>query len=760
MKDYTNTSRTADSTAMRLLHSDGLVMICLYAAALVIHTLMAQCVTIFNLTPDEYSVTAIAAYANGFDWSSTVSTGGYYGYFQGLLYTPIFRLTDDPYLRYKLMVILNGAVMSLAPVIIYYLSRKSFGIGKPSSALFAAVCGLYPCYMLLTKFTWNETMCNILPWIFLLLAYKALSCTETVKKQVFSALGGLTLVAAYATHGRMLALLAAGVVLVIVAFFVMKKRIFCFTGFSISIAVAFIGDKLLKSYFQNALWLTGETGSAPANTIEKMTSRLSGIDGDMIADFFKALIGHLFYFISSTWGFGAICMVLIIAGVVFYIKRRCDITDCVKEGKDAPEDYLPANDAVMTIFTLLVMAAVFVVSVAFKGSSNVLTQRSDTLIYGRYTEVFYPIAIFTALLLIYRKKLTLIHSFSALAGAAVINALTVAFIVPVVTNGTRMVSGMILGIAPIRWGEKIKDLPTNDTFLKIIITVMAVLIAFTLAHILLRNRKRLYLIYALPLAGLLIYTNIYCYINYNVNQSRNAAVGAENMDEVLSVLNGSGFDSVCCFGVSKEKYVKGQFLYPEMEFIIADNFSELSALSKTPDLIIADREDNLNLWVEDVCLVGDINRTMHLYACTDEAKLWAEEQGLALYENGIIRYSGKELPSTAAVEKTEKSSVLPPKSAIYTNYTLLYKPGTYYITVTGESLDGDATTLTLTSDKGANKLPYTITGQSADTLRIALTVDAKTQSVRFKISNNNGFPIRVDSLTIEKSEDVSAYSLR
>ena len=760
MKDYTNTSRTADSTAMRLLHSDGLVMICLYAAALVIHTLMAQCVTIFNLTPDEYSVTAIAAYANGFDWSSTVSTGGYYGYFQGLLYTPIFRLTDDPYLRYKLMVILNGAVMSLAPVIIYYLSRKRFGIGKPSSALFAAVCGLYPCYMLLTKFTWNETMCNILPWIFLLLAYKALSCTETVKKQVFSALGGLTLVAAYATHGRMLALLAAGVVLVIVAFFVMKKRIFCFTGFSISIAVAFIGDKLLKSYFQNALWLTGETGSAPANTIEKMTSRLSGIDGDMIADFFKALIGHLFYFISSTWGFGAICMVLIIAGVVFYIKRRCDITDCVKEGKDAPEDYLPANDAVMTIFTLLVMVAVFVVSVAFKGSSNVLTQRSDTLIYGRYTEVFYPIAIFTALLLIYRKKLTLIHSFSALAGAAVINALTVAFVVPVVTNGTRMVSGMILGIAPMRWGEKIKDLPTNDTFLKIIITVMAVLIAFTLAHILLRNRKRLYLIYALPLAGLLIYTNIYCYINYNVNQSRNAAVGAENMDEVLSVLNGSGFDSVCCFGVSKEKYVKGQFLYPEMEFIIADNFSELSALSKTPDLIIADREDNLNLWVEDVCLVGDINRTMHLYACTDEAKLWAEEQGLALYENGIIRYSGKELPSTAAVEKTEKSSVLPPKSAIYTNYTLLYKPGTYYITVTGKSLDGDATTLTLTSDKGANKLPYTITEQSADTLRIALTVDAKTQSVRFKISNNNGFPIRVDSLTIEKSEDVSAYSLR
>ncbi len=738
---------------------DGIIIMCLYLVAFAVHTLMAQCVTIFNLTPDEYSVTAIAAYANGLDWSSTVSTGGYYGYFQGLLYTPIFWITDDPYLRYKLMIVLNGAIMSFVPVIIYHLSRKSFDINKPLSVLFSLVCGAYPCYMLLTKFTWNETMCNTLPWVFLLLVYAAFKCENTVKKQILSVLGGLTLISAYATHGRMLALLVAGIALVIAIFCLTKKRIFCFTGFFISIAVGFIGDKLLKSFFQNALWLTGETSSAPANTIEKMTSRLSAMDGDMIADFFKALIGHLFYFISSTWGFGAICMTLIIGGTILYIKRRYNITAAVKAKTDIPEEYLSDNYAVLAIFALLVMGAAFVVSVLFKGSSNVLTQRCDTLIYGRYTEGYYPIAIFISLLLISRKKLTIIHSFSALACAAVINVLTLIFVAPVVTNGTRMTSGMILGIAPIRWGEKIKDLPTNATFTKIIITVMLLLIAFIVAHTFLKNKKYPALIFALPLAGLLTYTNIYCYINYNVKQAQNAEVGAKNMQEVLSILDGSGFDSVCCFDIAKEKYVKGQFLFPEREFIIADNFSELTVLSETPDFIISDKEDNLDLWIEDVYLVGDINRAIHLYACTDIAKQWAAEQGHTLSEGGKIHYDTPTIPTTATVENMGEALKLPRNSAVYTNYMLLYKAGTYYITAKGNELDSDAVTLTLTSDKGAEKLPYTIIEQSSDTLKLSFALDRKTQNVRFKISNNNSFPINVSELTIEKSEDISSYNL-
>ena len=40
------------------LKTDLFVMLCLYAGTLLIHILISLCMTIFNLTPDEYSVTA------------------------------------------------------------------------------------------------------------------------------------------------------------------------------------------------------------------------------------------------------------------------------------------------------------------------------------------------------------------------------------------------------------------------------------------------------------------------------------------------------------------------------------------------------------------------------------------------------------------------------------------------------------------------------------------------------------------------------
>ncbi len=165
-----------------LLKSDAFIMLVIYSAALTLHMLITGAATIFNLTPDEYSVTAIAAYINGLDWSPTVSTGGYYGYFQSLFYVPVFWITDDPYLRYRLMLMINGVLMSLVPVIAYWLSRRAFDVKMPAAAVFSLICGLYPSYMLLTNFTWNETMCCLLPWFFVLLLYKAHDCKKRIKK--------------------------------------------------------------------------------------------------------------------------------------------------------------------------------------------------------------------------------------------------------------------------------------------------------------------------------------------------------------------------------------------------------------------------------------------------------------------------------------------------------------------------------------------------------------------------------------------------
>ncbi len=728
------------------IHSNLFVMLCLYFGTLLIHVLMAQCATIFNLTPDEYSVAAVGAYLNGYDWSSTVSTGGYYGYLQGILYAPVYFICSDPYMQYKLMLVINGMLMSFAPVIIFYLGRNAFSLKKGTAALFAFICGLYPCYMLLTKFTWNETTCNILPWVFILLMYKAMDCDSTAKKQIFSVLGGLTLVAGYATHGRMLALLAAGVVTVLVVYFFMKKKIFCFTGFFASFGVGVLADYALKEFFQNALWLSEALDKTPGNTIESTLGRITSADAETIANFFKTLIGHLFYFICSTWGFGAICIVVIISCAFMFIRNRVKKLD----------DYICDKEAILSIFAFFVMGAAFLVSVVFKCTSSVIDERMDTMIYGRYTEVFYPVAIFAALVLIKRGKLSFMHTFASLCCASAISALTMIFTVPSVLEGDRMVSGMILGIAPMRFGEKIKDLPTQATFTKLIIVVMSMLFVLLFIQMLLKDDKKLYKYFCIPLAGLLMYTNIYCYINYNVKQAKNAATGAKYMEEALSMTDGSGL-SVCCYDISKERYVKAQFLFPEARLIITKNMSQLNKLEERPDFIIADKEDNLQLWVNDAYLVGSIDNTVHLYACTAEARKWAKENSLPLSENNIVSYSGAQLPATTDLMKIGDSAVFAKGTAVYTNYTTLFKAGTYRFTAYGEGIDRDNVTITLKYNKGETTLDYTVIQQSDDVLCVEFSTNEKLTGVRFKLTNNSGANITLDKITLEKDESVASY---
>lgn len=301
--------------------SDWFLMLALYVVTLAIHVLMTQVTTMFNLTPDEYAVTAVAAWFNGYDWSQTVSAGGYYGYFQSLFYIPVFWFVDDPMLQYRVMILINGVLMSFAPVIVYFLARKWFGVRKLSSVFMAIVCGMYPAYLLLTKYTWNETLCCLLPWVFALLMYKSLksfkdtshSSKAVFRQQLWAALAGLTLVAAYATHGRMIAMLAAGVVLELVVLFTMKRKVFALSGFFSSVVVGFLADKMIKGYLQNVLWLKEQSDKASVNTIENTLGRIFDADPEKLMRFPQTLVGHFFYFISSTWGFGAIAMVLIIS---------------------------------------------------------------------------------------------------------------------------------------------------------------------------------------------------------------------------------------------------------------------------------------------------------------------------------------------------------------------------------------------------------------------------------------------------------------
>lgn len=743
---------------------DWIIMLALYLIALLLHILMTQVTTMFNLTPDEYAVTAIAALANGMDWSQTVSAGGYYGYFQSILYIPVFRLISDPMLQYRVMIILNGVVMSFAPVIVYYLSRKWFGVRKLSSVFIAVICGLYPSYMLLTKYTWNETMCCILPWVFALLMYKSLkshrNAPHTAKavfmQQLWAVLAGLTLVAAYASHGRMLAMTAAGVVLELIVLFTMRRRLFSLIGFFSSFAVGMVGDKLIKDYIQSVLWLSDTKQKASVNTIENMFSRLTSVDSEEIMRFPQTLVGHFFYFFSSTWGFGSICMVMVISAIVTYYvyRRRARKSESVMEEADAvKKPPVSTSAAIFCWYALLIMGAIFVVSVLFKATSTVFETRADTAIFGRYIETFFPIAMFATLVLIYRGRLTIPQCFAALLSAAGVFVLTELITVPAVTGDGEttksIVGAMILGIGPLRIGEGLKDPFTDMTFIKIICVVMLLLLAVVILRLIKKKEQPMFHAVSIPLAALLIYSNLYGFDNYTIVQGKNAQYGATYVTEALSMIDGCEYNDVLCFSMKSERYSKAQFLFPEANIRLAANVSKMQKLTDCPDFIITGRENNLSMWVDDICLVGSINNNVQLYACSNEAINWVKEQGIAMGEPGAAVYHGDTIPATSSVTRSENSAMLPQGSAVYTNNFTLFNPGSYTAVIRGNRLD--KLSIDLTSDKKAKDIPYEIVSSSGSEIVLQFSVTAKTENVQLKLTNKNGgSAVSVTDLTLER----------
>ncbi len=726
--------------------SDWFLMLALYAVTLTVHVLMTQVTSMFNLTPDEYAVTGVAAWVNGLDWSATVSAGGYYGYFQSLFYIPVFSLIGEPMAQYRAMLLINGFIMSFAPVIVYFLARNWFGVRKLSSVFIAVICGLYPSYLLLTKYTWNETMCCILPWVFALLMYLSLKSHKDTSRsfkavfvqQLLAVLAGLVLAAAYATHGRMLALTAAGVVLELIVLITMRRRLFSLIGFFSGTAGFLVLDKLIKRYLQSVLWLKTADSKASVNTIENMLSRITDIDSEELAHFPQTLFGHFFYFLSSTWGFGAVCIVLIISAIVMYYVNAKRTANGGADGEGEAKAGVGTSMAVFCWFALLTMGAIFAVSVAFKATSTVYDTRADTAIFGRYIETFFPIAIFPTLILIYRRRLTIKHCFAALLTGAFICVMTEAFTVSaVVGDGTKSIVGaMILGIAPLRIGEGLKDAFTETSFIKIIGIVMLLLMAVVIIRLIKKNGESLFNHIAIPLAALLIYSSLYGFDNYTIVQGKNAQYGADYVTEALSMIEDCPYNDVLCFSMKGERYSKAQFLFPEMKLRLASNTKKLQALETCPDFIISGRENNLNMWLDGVYLVGSVNNNVQLYACSDEAISWVLENGLETTDPGALCYTGENIPGTNSVTRSGGCAILPEGSSVYTNYFTLYNKGSYTACVSGSDISG--LVISLTSDKKSTDIPYEVISRTDSELLLRFSVSEKTENVQLKLTNKNG----------------------
>ncbi|MBR4628446.1 MAG: hypothetical protein IKO47_12295 [Ruminococcus sp.] len=381
-------------------HTDKVCITALFMITLIVHLTVSLRMKMLHMSQDEMGVLATAAYAVGEDWSAVVSKFGYYGYGSSLLYIPIFALTKGPVLRYRLITTLNSVLMSLIPVIAYRIASKYCKASKKTSFIAALVTGLYPGYLLFSKWVWNETMMCLLPWVAALLVFRLYSEQDKPKRIIFSVLLSLTLVYSYAVHGRALGLIAA-VILIIVLIAVFQKRLIVEpVSFCSSFTVFYICDHFAKKFVQSRVWLVGSDGELN-NTLGGNTGKLHDYTSfDGFRGLLRIASGQLSAASASTYGILVIALVPAVPVIIGGFNRKMRLR------KDRLPDDKHNLWLLMTV-ALTFFAAAFAISVLFLGNEGSNPEpRGDYYIYTRYFSNMLGFSVFAAFIYFSRSEMS------------------------------------------------------------------------------------------------------------------------------------------------------------------------------------------------------------------------------------------------------------------------------------------------------------------------------------------------------------------
>lgn len=554
-------------------YGDRGVMFILYAVSVVIHALLSVNEELPAIQPDEIGVASIAAFYSGRDWSGVMSgIGYYYGYIQAIIYTPLFALFRNPYALYKAMTVLNGVIISFIPPIAYHLATK-LGVERVrQKCVIAVCCGFYVAYTAHSKFIWNEAVCSVIPWLLAWCIFMAWDRKSRFSRISWSALAGFLCGVGYAAHIRLITLTAAVLLTVICAQVFFREKTLNMPAFVITGAATFGTERLCAAMIKQGVWL----GGAQFNTAESELARLGEVEGQ--GSFFGTLFGHIYTFMTSTAGAGAMAVVItacIIASQVYRWYNRRPVT-----GEDGTRSYTKIKrryDLRLTIFALYALFAVggtLLGSVLYKFKSEKAQAIQDLTIFGRYTDSAAPLAIFLVLAFMFIYGIRLRH---ILAGAGVYGLACLLFGL----CGYRTVAAAqtyrespIIGLLPWRMGENITAPLTGMSF---VIMSSCIFSMFALCAVFSACTKRhINLALSVMICSAAIYTNLFVgtvYLPMRAQENAVLTAPAKAVSELI--YNDSQSPVVAAYLVPSRTASLVQFLNPDVRVLIVKDRLDL-----------------------------------------------------------------------------------------------------------------------------------------------------------------------------------------
>lgn len=278
---------------------------------------------------DEIGTMSNTAFLTGYDWSTYNRSAGnfYYKYFQALLYIPFFLLIKNPFTRYRAIMALHAALMSLVPVIAYTVACDYLKVDTKKAVWMGLAVGTIPAAILNAQCARADMLLIVLPWMTLLALLRSFDAADKRNERRVircSILAAFFAVAAYMSHTRGIVVLIAALLLIYGLLLVRKVRIVNSPAFLITSAVLLVLDKLISAYLKKHVWPYG-AGHASFEAFDFAALKLIFTPAGL-KSMVKLVVGWAFSALTSTYGLVAVGVAAFVLVLLYSIRKKYDIT--------------------------------------------------------------------------------------------------------------------------------------------------------------------------------------------------------------------------------------------------------------------------------------------------------------------------------------------------------------------------------------------------------------------------------------------------
>ncbi|MFB7126921.1 MULTISPECIES: hypothetical protein [unclassified Kitasatospora] len=311
-----------------------------------------------------------------------VIPGGY-----PLLISPALRIADTPAAAYHLIMGINALLNALVFPLAVAAARR-VGLSRPHAYLVGAAVALVPPVVFYSQFVMSDTVLPVILLAWLLAMHGWLSPGTTRRRALYAAGTGLAAGFSMATHDRGGVVVAlTALVLVVVLAVGWAPRLASLAGVG-GLGLSYLGAKLLARFVEN------QFKDVPPSTVGNKVFENLG-DSKYIGTIIARTFGQLWYFMTSTYGFGAVALVLC---VVVVFRRRYTVAERV------------------VAFTMVALLFGTALASAAGLADN---DRTDNWVYARYCAVLVPMFMVVGLAALWRAGVRALL-WTALAGVAAI----------------------------------------------------------------------------------------------------------------------------------------------------------------------------------------------------------------------------------------------------------------------------------------------------------------------------------------------------